>query len=608
MREEQQLMTVGSALDVAFGLFVERFEVDGQDEVFRLGLGPIDLFNTEAVAPRVQVELDFASAAGSVRGEVFDLDASESVSLWMMKNVSGPGRNAAPEAGDTFLFIGDFTANGSGQLLLNEDIGSNLEFDFDALILTRAGQTPAQSVLAAGYRGIFEKRYFREKFGIATPSIPGLGGTNASSLDPLVQVGSDAFFNETFDGNGRTCGTCHRAENNMTIDPAFIATLPNSDPLFVAENVPELADLEDTDFLRGKGLIKENIDGFDDLDNKFTLRSVQHTFGLADSVARDTDLQPGFPPDEMTGWSGDGAPGRGTLLEFTFGAVMQHFPQTLDRAVGADFRIPTQLELDALEAFQLFSGRQTQPDVTPIVFSNAMVQEGKQLFNTQGLCFVCHNDAGSNIGNFENIGLDTGVSDRPEVGQLGLPKDGGLGREERSDGSFGDGTFNIQPLIEAADTAPFFHNNTASTLEDAISHYVSPAFRNSQAVQDTPALLDLTLNSSEISKVAAFLRAINVAENIRQVRKRVEFVRDNRGTGNDEILRIAIADCQDGMQILDQQSLYPNVKNALGTIKQTLEIALANPDSDRPGFMDHGLAWLGVAKQGLFSQNPQDEF
>ena len=40
---------------------------------------------------------------------------------------------------------------------------------------------------------------------------------------------------ETFDGNGRTCGTCHPATNNFTLDPAFIAKLPKSDPLFVAE-------------------------------------------------------------------------------------------------------------------------------------------------------------------------------------------------------------------------------------------------------------------------------------------------------------------------------------------------------------------------------------
>ncbi|MGH7208857.1 MAG: hypothetical protein ACREIL_05680, partial [Nitrospiraceae bacterium] len=56
----------------------------------------------------------------------------------------------------------------------------------------------------------------------------------------LIAKGERIFFNETFNGNGRTCGTCHRAEANFAIDPAFIATLPDNDPLFVAEFNPDL--------------------------------------------------------------------------------------------------------------------------------------------------------------------------------------------------------------------------------------------------------------------------------------------------------------------------------------------------------------------------------
>jgi cytochrome c peroxidase len=61
------------------------------------------------------------------------------------------------------------------------------------------------------------------------------------------------------------------------------------------------------------------------------------------------------------------------------------------------------------------------------------------------------------------------------------PPDGGLGRNLRSQGGFGDGTFNIPPLVEAADTAPFFHNNASATLEEAVAFYNSPAFNNSPA-------------------------------------------------------------------------------------------------------------------------------
>ena len=39
----------------------------------------------------------------------------------------------------------------------------------------------------------------------------------------LIERGRRLFMNETFNGNGRTCATCHPPTNNFTIDPAFIA-------------------------------------------------------------------------------------------------------------------------------------------------------------------------------------------------------------------------------------------------------------------------------------------------------------------------------------------------------------------------------------------------
>lgn len=68
-------------------------------------------------------------------------------------------------------------------------------------------------------------------------------------------------------GRDRTCATCHREDNNLTIDPEFIATLPPNDPLFVAEFVPALANnFEKPVLMRKLGLILENVDGFSAVD------------------------------------------------------------------------------------------------------------------------------------------------------------------------------------------------------------------------------------------------------------------------------------------------------------------------------------------------------
>ena len=66
----------------------------------------------------------------------------------------------------------------------------------------------------------------------------------ARANEALVEYGRQLFFTETFYGNGRTCGTCHPADNNYTIDPAYIARLPATDPLFVFEHDRKLAGLE----------------------------------------------------------------------------------------------------------------------------------------------------------------------------------------------------------------------------------------------------------------------------------------------------------------------------------------------------------------------------
>ena len=95
----------------------------------------------------------------------------------------------------------------------------------------------------------------------------------ACQADPRVQsgvvsltecIGADIFFRENFNGNGRTCGTCHRIERNFAIDPTFIARLPDSDKLFIAEHTSDglpLDGLEISPQLRARGLILENIDG-----------------------------------------------------------------------------------------------------------------------------------------------------------------------------------------------------------------------------------------------------------------------------------------------------------------------------------------------------------
>jgi hypothetical protein len=333
--------------------------------------------------------------------------------------------------------------------------------------------------------------------------------------DELVARGRDLFFNETFGGNGRTCGTCHPADNNLTIDPAFIAKLPPTDPLFVAEFVPALkTGFESPRLMREFALIRENLDGFDDLENKFVMRGVPHVLAMRNSIAS--------PAGPRTGWSGDGAPGDGSLRSFATGAVIQHFTKTLNRVAGVDFRLPTDAELDAMEAFQLSLGRQNDLAL-PLPLKGVVAKRGQQLFldNNVGKCNICHSNAGANgrlgAADLGNANFNTGVEDLPDqparLTPEKVPVDDGFGIP-------GDRTFNTPPLVEAAGTGAFFHNNSVSTIEAAVGFYDGDSFNNSPSGQFLksidPQKKGIELDATQITAIAAFLRVLNAIENIRQ--------------------------------------------------------------------------------------------
>ena len=329
-----------------------------------------------------------------------------------------------------------------------------------------------------------------------------------------VDRGRELFFNQTFAGNGRTCGTCHRAEDNFGLSPAFIATLPPTDPLFVAETNPDLArSFENPRLMRTFGLILENLDGFSDLANRFTMRGIPHTLALRTSV--DSRAGP------RTGWSGDGAPGDGSLRAFATGAVIQHFTRTLNRVPGVDFRLPTDSELDDLQAFMLSLGRQ-EDLVLPLGLKGAVAARGQAVFldNATGKCNACHFNAGANANpavfgaGAGNLSFNTGVENLPDqpadlTGEL-VPPDDGFGTP-------GNGEFNTPPLVESADTPPFFHNNAVGTIEGAVAFYNGDAFNNSPAGRLLAGATGggINLDATQVEAVAAFLRVINALENMR---------------------------------------------------------------------------------------------
>ena len=414
-------------------------------------------------------------------------------------------------------------------------------------------------------------------------------------------VGADLFLRETFNGNGRSCATCHPVAHNFTIDPAFISQLPANDPLFVAENNAQLAQLEIPAKMRQFGVILENVDGFaPDPTTHFVLRSVPHTLSLATSITNPPNTP--NPPANRTGWSGDGAPGGGALRDFQTGAITQHYTKSLSRVVGTDFRLADSGELDRIDHFMRQLGRLNELNLTSVAMTDSGANTGRQRFLAVG-CNACHGNAGANasFGGGGNRNFNTGVESARNSALAAFPHDGGfLAAPTNPDGSFGDGTFNAPPLIEAADTGPFFHTATtvsgasahnasvATSIEEAIAFYDSPAFNNSPS----GLLAPINLTSQDIDNIGRFLRGLNAAFNIQMATRRVQacavlfdfFVFDDGGVSQ-QLIALSVSDAQDALRMLSEVSnLDASSKNALSSF-----ISLA-PNFDGPSPCSGGTA------------------
>lgn len=445
---------------------------------------------------------------------------------------------------------------------------------------------------------------------------------NACRQDPRVIAGlvtkeicagADIFFREKFNGNGRTCGSCHPVANNTTLDVPFITALhqtnPN-DPLFVFETNPALAQLETSDLLNFAAIL-ENVDGFQDPTHRFVSRSVQHVLSLATSITRDPADGTPSPPLERTGWDGSGV-GDGSLRAFLEGAVKQHFPKNLARRPGIDFRVPTAQEADLTRTFQLSLGRLNELNLEQVRIFDPEGENGRQAFMdpNRGRCNVCHFNAGANFQDSgKNRNIDNGIRFAGSVNLLTLGSfgdialsDGGFGGQDLAapnidangigfPNAFGNVTFSPPPLIEAADTPPFFHNafkafsQPPDDLDGAIRFYSFTAFGMSLGAQMLEQRFGTPLNLEPVNAFAIgrFLRVLNGAFNIDIAKQRLEGANtlvirfhDTRADIQKRLMELAVVEIDDALQVLAEEfDLYPIATERLNQAKQEIALGLA---------------------------------
>jgi hypothetical protein len=588
-----------------------------------LSLSNLRGVSSEAVNAGGRVGIDLAT--GAVGSNVRLLPPDDTFDLWLIDNQPGPGRSTLADHGDRLLKVGTYAVV-AGRHTLSVSLGPTAFTSFypDRAFVVRSGQSPMEGFVLTGPTTFFTRLQQRQvRFVDDAAAALGFDPTAAARVADFARVtaeGRHLFLNETFEGNGRTCGTCHVETNNFTVDPELIATLSPTDPLFVAETNPALATLENSDLLRRFGLILVNVDEFDP-SRGHVFRGTQNVQALANSM---TPQDPSFGidfstngrnpnPPERLGWSNDGPP----LRDFALVAIAQHAPTTLSRTPGVDFRVPTDEELDALVAYQLSLGRQEDFDLPALELKSTLASNGKALFLDSGNLFEpepghkncngCHFNGGGTAGmSFNdqtpgfpdidgsprgfNIGADTKVNETPLALALGLPRDGGFGQILTVFGSFGNTDdlpppfghlefeeFNSPAVVESADTGPFFHNHTVKDLESAVAFYGTPAFQNSGFMVPIPVIpvsISADPNDLEVQAIAAFLRVLNALENIRSSINVAQRGRTMTSAADlRDLARLALAETIDALEVLAEGALATNSEPAIRSALIELRVA-----------------------------------
>ncbi len=251
--DESSRPVVGNVrtFEAAYGRWKTEAERTGQRTKLVLSLGHFKGLSSEFSQAHGKALLDLAD--GSLSVEVAGLPAQRNFEIWLIHNRPGPGRSVKPETGDRMIRAGALTRQGDNAVLVTDlDREALAGFKLDLLVVVPEGRQPTHSGLLYGSPNVFQKLYYAESttqrlittrlsdsqngprsvsnlllapFRSMIPTLAYAADGGNTRLADLIATGERLFFEEKFDGNGRTCGTCHPADNNLTIDPAYIATL-----------------------------------------------------------------------------------------------------------------------------------------------------------------------------------------------------------------------------------------------------------------------------------------------------------------------------------------------------------------------------------------------
>ena len=337
-------------------------------------------------------------------------------------------------------------------------------------------------------------------FVAAVVSLAGQGSSGTAN-GTAVTEGKRLFERETFGGNGRTCRTCHSVQTGTVspVDAQLRAKTDPDDPLFLTDG---------SDDGGGHGTVRMQRDAtilmHIALASNVQLANGSHVMTVSRGIPT-TINSPALDPVIML----DGR--QPTLQSQANGAIVDH-------AEGVP---PSAADLDRIRAFELTNTFFSSPEMMKLANGGPdpglpegftpSEKRGRRFYEDvidftdakHGLCAGCHAGPLLNQTNlfaeiafgiprgtrFQNILVSAfnaaGNPVREFVFNKGLPNERhvwspDIGRSaitgvaDNEDFLFDNfEAFKIPQLRGVKDTAPYFHDNSAKTLEDVMAHYTT---------------------------------------------------------------------------------------------------------------------------------------
>jgi cytochrome c peroxidase len=327
-------------------------------------------------------------------------------------------------------------------------------------------------------------------------------GVPASGQGNGVSEGKRLFESETFGGNGRTCQTCH-SKTTGTLSPQDIQHLfkthPN-DPLFLADGSDD-GNGHGTTRIQADATILINVPLASNIKLAANAGATHMTVRRGIPTTLNT---PALDPVLML----DGR--QPSLQAQALGAIQDH--------VNPQF-LPTAVELDRIRDFELTNEFFSSPEVRKFAEGGAAPElpqgntasekRGRRFFVDEvdfvdpkhGLCAGCHAGPMLNHTNlftkiafgiplgtrFQNILtaelnvagnplqefiFNPGTAKERHVSSPDIGRSAITGITDLDDVTFSNfNAYKIPQLWGIRDTGPYFHDNSAKTLEDVLVHY-----------------------------------------------------------------------------------------------------------------------------------------